>query len=86
MKNNDFSEPKFMKKAQKVFHNYGKSCQSRFAFKSFLQNKATSYDFYLKVYPLKNETQKINTFTKIRIPENIIAIFAMVLRYLLQFI
>ena len=54
MRNNDFSEPKFMKKAQKVLHNYDKSCQLRLAFKSFVQNKATSYDFYLQVYPLKN--------------------------------
>ena len=56
MRNYYFSEPKFMKKAQKVLHNYGKSCQSRLAFKSFVKNKTTSYDFCLKVYPLKNET------------------------------
>ena len=56
MRNYDFSEPRFMKKAQKALHNYDKSYQSRLAFKSFFQNKATSNDFYLNVYPLKNET------------------------------
>ena len=56
MRNYDFNEPRFMKKAQKALHNYDKSYQSRLAFKSFFQNKATSNGFYLNVYPLKNET------------------------------
>ena len=56
MRKYDFSEPKFMKKVQEALHNYDKSCQSKLALKFFFQSKATSNDFYLKVYPLKTET------------------------------